>query len=88
MLKNYQTMQRITKAISELWCKRFGTLKYFSQRILVFEDESIVIEMNFNPEVLIPSYYDEFINEVEELIIKNKLNYELLKDDTNLIVEI
>lgn len=87
-MKKYHKMQKITKEISELWCRNFGVLKYFKQKITVFEDASILIDLSFSPELLEESLYEATINEIEELILSYKLNYELFNDETKLIFEI
>ena len=87
MRKNFYQAQKVSKEISELWCKYFGCLKYCGQYIRIFEDESIIIRFDFNPELLVESIYDECINLIEEYLHLSKINYELTNDKTVLIIE-
>lgn len=85
MKKHALATKTLTK-ITSIWTSYFGVLKYCTQSLTMYEDNSVIIKFNLDNSLLSSDAYDKFINEVEEYLFDNGIKMELMKDETLLTI--
>ncbi len=85
-MKKHRLATRTLTKISEIWTSYFGVLKYCTQNLTMYEDNSVIIKFNLDNSFLSSDTYDKFINEVEEYLFDEGIKMELMEDETLLTI--